>query len=216
VTLEDPVEYNLDGVTQGQIRPEAGFTFEKGIRALLRQDPDILMVGEIRDRETARTAIEASLTGHSVLSSLHTGDTVGAVLRLRDMGVEPYLLAAALSGLLAQRLARTICQTCREEKEITDADRALLERLGAKEYTGKLYEGKGCVACQGKGVKGRTGIFELLVINDPLRAALSEHATYDDLMAMARKHGLVCLMDDALTRVASGRISLDEIAKTIV
>lgn len=215
VTLEDPVEYNLDGVTQGQIRPEAGFTFEKGIRALLRQDPDILMVGEIRDRETARTAIEASLTGHSVLSSLHTGDTIGAVMRLCDMGVEPYLLAAALSGLLAQRLARNNCATCRVEKTVTDADRALLERLGAKEYSGKLFEGRGCVACQGKGMKGRTGIFELLVVNDTLRAALSERSTYDDLMAIARKQGLVRLLDDGLAKLADGTISLEELARSI-
>jgi type II secretory ATPase GspE/PulE/Tfp pilus assembly ATPase PilB-like protein len=216
VTLEDPVEYNLEGVTQGQIRPEAGFTFEKGIRAILRQDPDILMVGEIRDRETAKTAIEASLTGHSVLSSLHTGDTVGAVLRLCDMGVEPYLLAAALSGVLAQRLARTVCKDCRVERTPTDADRAVLERLGAPDYQGPLFEGKGCDVCEGRGMHGRTGLFELLVISDNLRAVLSEHATYDDLLAAARKEGLVCLAEDAINKLRAGEVSLEELARTVV
>jgi type II secretory ATPase GspE/PulE/Tfp pilus assembly ATPase PilB-like protein len=215
VTLEDPVEYNLEGVTQGQIRPEAGFTFEKGIRAVLRQDPDILMVGEIRDRETARTAIEASLTGHSVLSSLHTGDTVGAVLRLCDMGVEPYLLGAALSGVLAQRLARTVCPACRVERVPTDADKVLLEHLGVADYQGLLSEGKGCDACEGRGMHGRTGIFELLVISDNLRAVLSERATYDDLLAAARKEGLVCLAEDALNKLRAGQVSLEELARTV-
>lgn len=215
VTLEDPVEYNLDGVTQGQIRPEAGFTFEKGIRALLRQDPDILMVGEIRDRETAKTAIEASLTGHSVLSSLHTGDTVGAVLRLCDMGVEPYLLGAALSGVLAQRLARTLCKECRVERAPTDADRAVLERIGVKDYQGSLFEGKGCASCEDRGMKGRTGIFELLVISDNLRAVLSERATYDDLLSAARNEGLVCLADDAIAKLRAGHVSLEELVRTI-
>lgn len=216
VTLEDPVEYNLEGVTQGQIRPEAGFTFEKGIRALLRQDPDILMVGEVRDRETARTAIEASLTGHSVLSSLHTGDTVGAVLRLCDMGVEPYLLGAALSGVLAQRLARMVCPSCSVERVPTDADRSVLERLGIADYKDVLFEGKGCDACEGRGMRGRTGIFELLVISDNLRAVLSERATYDDLLAEARKEGLVCLADDALNKLRAGKVSLEELARTVL
>src|SRR5579863_3653982 len=145
VTLEDPVEYNVDGVIQGHIHPEVGFTFEEGVRAILRQDPDIVMVGEIRDRQTAQIAIEAALTGHMVLSTLHTNDAPSAIMRLMDMGIEPFLINAAVSGVLAQRLARKICVQCRAESEPNEQEKNFLNRLGL--VIPRIYAGTGCQAC---------------------------------------------------------------------
>ncbi len=164
ITLEDPVEYHVEGVTQGQIHTEAGFTFEKGMRALLRQDPDIAMVGEIRDKQTAHIAIEAALTGHLVFSTLHTNGAPEAVMRLMDMGIEPFLINASVTGILAQRLARKICINCRVEYVPSVDEKEILNKLPFTIET--LYKGFGCDFCFHLGYKGRIGIFELLLMND--------------------------------------------------
>ena len=214
ITLEDPVEYNVCGITQGQIHPDAGFTFGKGIRAVLRQDPDVAMVGEIRDKETAQTAIEAALTGHSVFSTLHTNDAPGALMRLMDMGIEPFLINAALSGVLAQRLARKICENCKEQHTPTDQEQKLLQRFGATSE--KLYSGKGCDACFGLGYKGRVGIFELLHMTSDLRSLVVHRPVFDDIRAQAHKNGMQTLVHDGLQKVQSGTISLQELARVVL
>lgn len=214
VTLEDPVEYNLDGITQGPINPDAGFTFEKGIRSLLRQDPDILMVGEIRDKQTARTAIEAALTGHMVLSTLHTNDAPGAVMRLMDMGVEPFLMNTSLSGVLAQRLVRMICSSCKELISRDDSYAHICKKLGIADDV-PLYHGRGCTYCSGLGYRGRTGIFELLIISPSLRSKIITLPNFDEIYAQALEDGMITLLQDGITKVKEGIISLEELARVV-
>lgn len=214
ITLEDPVEYHVAGITQGQIHPAAGFTFGKGVRAVLRQDPDVAMVGEIRDKETAQTAVEAALTGHSVFSTLHTNDAPGALMRLMDMGIEPFLINAALSGVLAQRLARKICQNCKEQHVPTDQEKELLSNFGIAAE--KLYSGKGCDACFGLGYKGRVGLFELLHMTSGLRSLVVHRPVFDDIRAQAHKDGMQTLVHDGLQKVKSGIISLQELARVVL
>lgn len=197
VTLEDPVEYSIDGITQGQIHPGAGFTFEKGMRALLRQDPDVIMVGEIRDMQTARIAIEAALTGHVVFSTLHTNDAPGAVMRLMDMGIEPFLINAALTGVLAQRLVRTLCAFCREQDKSA------------------AFSAKGCSHCFGLGYKGRTGIFELLRMTSDLRSLIIKQPVFDAIAQQACADGMIPLKKDGEGKVQSGIISATELARVI-
>lgn len=213
ITLEDPVEYNLDGITQGQIRPEAGFTFEKGIRSVLRQDPDVAMIGEVRDRQTAQIAIEAALTGHAVFSTLHTNDSPGAIMRLMDMGIEPFLINAALTGVLAQRLARKICEHCREMVLPTEQEKELLMRLDAD--FDHLYVGKGCDFCFGMGYKGRVGIFELLVMTSQLRSLIVHRPIFDEIHRQARADGMKALREDALEKLKNGFISFHEFSRII-
>lgn len=215
ITLEDPVEYNLDGITQGPINPDAGFTFEKGIRSLLRQDPDILMVGEIRDRQTARTAIEAALTGHMVLSTLHTNDAPSAVMRLMDMGIEPFLMNASLSGVLAQRLVRKICIECKVPMKKDAACTNVCAKLGIA-HDIPLYHGQGCTHCNGLGYRGRIGIFELLVISSALRAKIIAHPNFDELYKQAHADGMITLLHDGIAKVKGGIITLEELARVIV
>ena len=214
VTLEDPVEYHLDGITQGHINCEAGFTFEKGIRALLRQDPDVLMVGEIRDKQTASVAIEAALTGHVVLSTLHTNDSPSAIMRLMDMGIEPFLINASLSGVLAQRLVRSICLACKQEKQPDESERQLMQKFGLEGVT--LCHGVGCQECSNLGYKGRTGIFELLVIDSILRSLIIKHPVFDDIYASALQSGMRTLAHDGAQKVKDGVITIQELARTIV
>ncbi len=215
VTLEDPVEYNLEGITQGPINPDAGFTFEKGIRALLRQDPDILMVGEIRDRQTARTAIEAALTGHMVLSTLHTNDAPSAVMRLMDMGIEPFLINASLSGVLAQRLVRKICSGCRVPALPNEVSTALSAKLGRGNDI-PLYVGTGCSQCNGLGYRGRIGVFELLVISSALRAKIVLHPHFEEIYSQSLEDGMTTLLQDGIAKVKAGVISLTELARVVV
>ncbi len=214
VTLEDPEEYNLEGITQGPINTDAGFTFEKGIRALLRQDPDILMVGEIRDRQTARIAIEAALTGHMVLSTLHTNDAPSAVMRLMDMGIEPFLINASLSGVLAQRLVRKICNGCKISFTHDNVSLHLCKKLGITEDF-VLYRGSGCSACNGSGYRGRIGVFELLVISSPLRARIVTYPNFDEIYQQSRNDGMISLQEDGIAKVKDGIISLEELARII-
>lgn len=213
ITLEDPVEYDLPGITQGQIRPDVGFTFEKGIRAILRQDPDIIMIGEMRDTQTAQIAIQAALTGHGVLSTVHTNDAPSVIMRLIDMGIEPFLINAAVSGVLAQRLARRICSACKTPYEPSADERTMLERLGAAGIT--LYRGAGCAACDGHGYKGRVGIFELLVIDAGLRSLIMRDPSHDVIAEYARAHGFQSLLNDGLSKVGQGVISLQELMRVV-
>jgi len=214
VTLEDPIEYSLKGITQAQINPGVGFTFESGIRSVLRQDPDILMVGEIRDKQTARIAIEAALTGHLVLSTLHTNDAPSAVMRLMDMGIEPFLINAALIGVLAQRLSRKICTECRTIVLPKEQERQLVNRLKIKNES--LYQGKGCDTCNHLGYKGRTGIFELLPISSSLRLLIVKQPVFDAIYAQAQTDGMRTLLHDGIQKVRDGIISLPEYARVIM
>lgn len=212
ITLEDPVEYSVAGVTQGQIHPEAGFTFAKGIRAVLRQDPDILMVGEIRDKETARIAIEAALTGHVVLSTVHTNDAPSVIMRLMDMGIEPYLINAAVSGVLAQRLARKICDHCKIQEKPTEAEQVLLQRVGIQ--SDHVFRGRGCAECMNLGFKGRTGIFELLGVSGNLRSLIVQHPSFDAIYSQVRSDGMQSLLQDGAQKVAQGIITVQELLRS--
>lgn len=214
VTLEDPVEYSLQGITQAQIYPAAGFTFEKGIRSLVRQDPDIIMIGEIRDKVTARIAIEAALTGHLVLSTLHTANAPSAIMRLMDMGVEPFLINAALSGVLAQRLVRKLCVACREQRKATPQELYVLQSLGIAQDM--VYQAKGCSACNSLGYKGRVGIFELLEISPELRSLIIKQPQFDEIYKQALKDGMKTLVQDGAQKVADGIISLEELMRVVL
>jgi general secretion pathway protein E len=200
-TVEDPVEYHFDGINQTHVRPQIGLDFATVLRSILRQDPDIIMVGEIRDRETASVAIQASLTGHLVLSTLHTNSAAAAVSRLLDMGVEDYLLASTLRGVLAQRLVRRICPHCRAPaKTPSPAD-------------GAFYEPAGCGRCHEIGYSGRTVIYEILEVDKEIRRLIMRHAADDEIEAAARAHGMVALGDCGLAKAASGDTSLEEVAR---
>lgn len=214
VTLEDPVEYSLNGVTQSQINPDAGFTFDNGIRSLLRQDPDVIMIGEIRDKQTAHTAMEAAMTGHIVLSTLHTGDAPSAIIRLMDMGIESYLINASLTGVLAQRLVRKLCDNCKILKDPTQDEQVVLERIGVP--PGPLYHSQGCEGCNWVGYKGRMAIFELLAMSPALRVAIGVQPHIDRLYAIARQEGMRTLQEDAIEKMRAGHISLRELIRVII
>lgn len=214
VTLEDPIEYNLDGITQGQVYPEIGFSFARGIRALLRQDPNIIMVGEIRDEETARVAVQAALTGHLVLSTVHTTDAPSTVMRLLDMGIEPFLLNAALSGVLAQRLARKLCISCRYETELSPPEHELVQNYGLNIQ--HSFKSSGCPDCRNLGYKSRVGIFEFLKITHNLRAVIPDKPNFDTVNSQARTDGMVPLLHDAAQKVNSGVISLSELVRVLL
>ncbi len=211
VTMEDPVEYNLDGITQSQVNPKAGFDFENGLRSILRQDPDVVMVGEIRDKQTAQIAIEAALTGHLVLSTLHTNDSVGAVTRLLDMGIEPFLINASLSGVLAQRLVRKLCEMCKEKTVLNANEHDILNNKKLK----KIFKSKGCSCCFDLGYKGRTGIFELLMVNDNIRDLIMQKASAQVIREQAIKDGLVPLKLDGICKVEDGVVSMEELLRVV-
>ncbi len=208
ITLEDPVEYRLPGITQVQVHARAGLSFAKALRAVLRQDPDVVMVGELRDRATLEVALAAALTGHLVLSTLHTNDAAGAVARLLDMGAAPYLVAGALVGVLAQRLARRLCPDCRSESAIPPGELALLG-LGAART--RVFAPGGCPRCGGHGYRGRLGIFELLTADARVRELVLRRAPSDALREAARDAGCTTLGQDAWRKVAAGATSLDEV-----
>ena len=207
ITIEDPVEYVLPGVVQIQVNPQAGLTFSTGLRSIVRQDPDIIMVGEIRDRETADIAIHAALTGHLVLSTLHTNDAASAPTRLLDMGMEDFLVASALIGVVAQRLVRVICPNCREETEVPED---LAERFGIE---GKVFRGRGCDSCRGTGYAGRTAIYEILVVDDEIRRAITSNADSETIKAIARKKGMKTLVESGLEKVKRGITTLEEVLR---
>ena len=214
MTVEDPLEYYMHGISQTQINQRAGLTFARGLRAILRQDPDIVMIGEIRDGETAQIAVQASLTGHLVLSTLHTNSAVGAVTRLKDMGVEPYLLASSLQAMLAQRLLRRLCPHCKESHKPTNADLDLLHAHLPDAKVGILYEAKGCKKCHGLGFSGRQGVFEMVRVDDGLRSLITMGASEQDMANHAFENGSVSLAQAAFSTVLSGVTSLKEAIRT--
>lgn len=210
LTVEDPIEYQLDGIGQTQVNNKVDMTFARGLRAILRQDPDVVMVGEIRDLETAEIAVQASLTGHLVLSTLHTNTAVGAITRLHDMGVEPFLLSSSMLGVLAQRLVRQLCEDCKTPKEITDQDRKL---LGLDETsTATIYTPNGCENCNHNGYRGRTGIYELVVVTDDIREAIHEGASESHIEQLARKQ-THSIRGDGRAKVLAGLTSVEEVLR---
>ncbi len=209
ITIEDPVEYELKGVGQIQVNPKTELTFARGLRSVLRHDPDIIMVGEIRDLETVEIAIQASLTGHLVFSTLHTNDATGALTRLVDMGVEPFLIASSLLAVLAQRLVRRICPDC---KEPFHPEEATLEELGLPKDQ-VFYHGRGCEACMQSGYRGRSGIFELLVMDNDTRHLLTSGADSVKMKDMAVRNGMATLFEDGLLKVKTGLTTLNEVLR---
>jgi len=210
MTVEDPIEYDLDGISQTQINTRIEMSFARALRTILRQDPDVVMIGEIRDLETAQIAVQASLTGHLVFATLHTNDAVSAVTRLVDMGVEPFLLASSLIGIGAQRLVRRLCLECRKPFA---ADAAQLRALGFTPAGGTLYTAQGCAACNRTGYRGRTGIYELLTADDELRRLIHDRASEQALRAHVVARGMRSLRDDGMRWAAQGVISLEEVVR---
>ncbi|MCX7926687.1 MAG: GspE/PulE family protein [Candidatus Omnitrophica bacterium] len=211
ITIEDPVEYRLGLIRQIQVNVKAGITFANGLRAILRQDPDVIMVGEIRDLETAVIAIQAALTGHLVFSTLHTNDAPSAVTRLVNMGVESFLISASLIGVMAQRLVRVICEHCKESYEPT---KAVLEKWGLSHKKNiRLYRGKGCDYCKGTGYRGRTGLFELMVVDDEIREMIIAGASTVQLRKKSQAKGMKLLSEDGLSKVLQGITTLEEVAR---
>ena len=214
VTIEDPVEYNIEGVNQIQVKPQIGFTFANGLRSIVRQDPDVIMVGEIRDAETAGIAIHSALTGHLIFSSLHTNDAPGAAARLLDMGVEGYLISSSLLGVLAQRLVRVVCGKCKSACKPGDREKSLLEAAGlCPNGDFDLFRGLGCEDCGGTGYAGRTGIFELMVMTDGLRALVSERKGSGEIKAAAVAEGMAELRADGLIKALDGITTIEEVER---
>lgn len=211
ITIEDPVEIRLQGINQIQVNPKIGMTFSSGLRSIVRQDPDIVMVGEIRDAETASIAIQASLTGHMVLSTLHTNDAAGSVARLADMGVKSYLIASALTGVLAQRLCRRICPNCAEPYPLSRSHLSDFPEAVDSEYI--LYKGKGCAHCDGTGFFGRMGLYELMGTNDEMRELIQKSPEAGPIRAMARQHGTHLLRESGWESILAGTSTVEEIRR---
>ena len=213
LTAEDPVEYDIEGIMQVPINDAVGMTFGKALRAFLRQDPDRILVGEIRDFETAQIAIEASLTGHFVFSTLHTNDSASTVTRLIDMGVEPFLICSSLSGVLSQRLIRRVCPNCKVEYDPTDEDLERLQ-LTREEVAGhKFCYGKGCKKCNNTGYKGRKAIVELMVIDNSIRELIYANAPMAKIRDRAIENGMLAIRDDGILAIINGETSVDEVVK---
>jgi general secretion pathway protein E len=210
MTVEDPIEYDLDGINQTQTNNRIDMSFARALRTILRQDPDVIMIGEIRDLESAEIAIQASLTGHLVLSTLHTNDAVSAVTRLVDMGVEPFLLASSLIGIGAQRLVRKLCLECRAPLA---PDAAQCHRLGLTSVSGHFHAPRGCGACNRTGYKGRTGIYELLTVNDESRRLIHDRVDEQMLRRHATACGMGSLREDGMRLAAAGTVSLEEVLR---
>jgi type IV pilus assembly protein PilB len=216
ITVEDPIEYQLAGINQVPVRKEVGLTFAVALRAMLRQAPNVIMVGEIRDRETAEIAINAALTGHMVFSTLHTNDAPGAVTRLLDIGVKPFLVAAALRAVVAQRLVRTVCRSCGRPVEFTAAERAAVAAAGLPTGHATLRRGAGCPECGGTGYRGRIGIFEIFLVNDAIQQLIYDNVTASKLRATARLNGMRTMRQDGLRKGLTGLTTIDEIAAATV
>lgn len=213
VTIEDPVEYVLRGINQVQVKPEIGLDFSDGLRAFMRQDPDVILVGEIRDRETSEVAINAALTGHLVFSTLHTNDAPGAITRLLNMGIEPYLITSTVIMCVSQRLVRVICSNCKEEYEPSPT---LLKEIGIESLEGKkikLYHGRGCKKCSNTGYKGRTGVFEVMELNDEIRELILERESVHVIKEAARRAGLVTLREATAKKVLAGITTVEELVR---
>ena len=225
ITMEDPIEYHLKGITQTQVEKEKGYTFAEGLRAILRQDPDVILVGEIRDKETAQIAVQSALTGHLVFSTLHTNNAAGAIPRFLDIGVEGTNLASALNLIMAQRLVRKICQKCRQaispsEKQLAQIKKALSGLSNQVKHPPldkklKIYQAKGCSQCNQTGYQGRIGIFEMILINKEMEELISSSATHLQILEKARQQGMVSFYQDALLKVLDGTTTLEEIERVI-
>ncbi|EKE06616.1 MAG: Type II secretion system protein E [uncultured bacterium] len=223
-TIEDPVEYDIEGVTQIQVNPKTNLTFAKGLRALVRQDPDILMVGEIRDAETADIAINSALTGHLVLSTLHTNDAVTALPRLLDMGIQPFLVSSTINLVIAQRLVRKICNHCRTSYKLTKEEMAILSEnadfkhiladLNVKDFsTSRIYKGVGCKVCNNTGYNDRFGIFEILEVNESIRNLILTHASSDEILKKAKEEGMTTMLYDGIEKVLNGVTTIQEVMR---
>nr|WP_086938382.1 type II secretion system ATPase GspE [Thaumasiovibrio occultus] len=210
LTVEDPIEFDIDGIGQTQVNSKVDMTFARGLRAILRQDPDVVMIGEIRDLETAQIAVQASLTGHLVLSTLHTNTAIGAVTRLRDMGIEPFMVSSSLLGVLAQRLIRTLCKDCRQPYEADARTKELFEMAEDESLT--LYHAQGCEACNQKGYRGRTGIHELLLVDESVQELIHNDAGELDIEKSIRRH-TPSIRGDGLLKVKAGLTTLEEVLR---
>ncbi len=210
IAIEDPIEYQVKGVGQIQVNPKIELTFASGLRSILRQDPDVIMIGEIRDVETAEIAIQASLTGHLVFSTLHTNDSAGAVTRLLDMGVEPFLVSSSVLAIIAQRLVRTICKECKVAYQPTDEEQ---KKLGVKTAVLSFYRGKGCATCMNTGYRGRMGIYELLLINDEIRALILAKVDSNQIKAKAVLNGMLTLREEGARKVIAGLTTTEEVLR---
>ena len=211
ITIEDPIEYKIEGINQVQVNTKAGLLFSTGLRSILRQDPNIIMVGEIRDEETAEIAVRAAITGHMVISTIHTNDAVSTIMRLKDMGIKPFLVAASLRGIVAQRLVKKICVNCREEYFANEAEKRL---LGVKENT-VLQRGRGCQKCYYTGYSGRIAIHEILKIDKVIRDAIQNEKSNDEIAALAEGAGMMTLMDNCRELVLAGVTTIDELSQVI-
>jgi general secretion pathway protein E len=210
LTVEDPIEYDLDYVGQTQVNTKVDMSFARGLRAILRQDPDVVMVGEIRDLETAQIAVQASLTGHLVLSTLHTNTAIGAITRLRDMGIEPFLLSSSVIGVLSQRLARVLCKACRKPFRPNERDRGMLGLEATQDV--EIYAPAGCAECNHTGYRGRTGIYELVVVDQRLRGLIHDEAGEQEMEAYA--HGLTAsIRQDGVRKILAGETSMEEVLR---
>jgi type IV pilus assembly protein PilB len=214
ITIEDPVEYQLEGINQIQVNTNVGMTFAAGLRSILRQDPNIIMVGEIRDKDTAEIAIRASLTGHLVLSTLHTNDSLGTVTRLVDMGVEPFMIASSVSGVVAQRLVRKVCRDCAEAQVPSKREVEIFARRGMK--IDKISRGKGCPSCNMTGYKGRIALHEVLVLNDDMRRVIMNDDSFQKLKELAIKNKTIFLIDDGLLKVKQGFTTTEEVLRVAI
>ncbi|MDY2589797.1 MAG: GspE/PulE family protein, partial [Agathobacter sp.] len=212
ITVEDPVEANIDGINQVQTNVKADLTFASALRSILRQDPDIIMIGEIRDGETAGIAVQASITGHLVVSTLHTNSAAGTISRLEDMGIESYLLADSLIGIIAQRLVRRLCPSCKKEHMLTDEEKELMEIPKYKEV--KVYEPCGCEACEKTGYKGRIGIYEIMTVTPKLKSMIARNVSADELKEAAMAEGMHTLRQSAAIKVLEGVTSVNEMIRT--
>lgn len=220
ITIEDPIEYAIPGITQIQINPRTGLTFAAGLRSILRQDPNIIMVGEIRDPETAGIAVNTALTGHLLLSTLHTSDSATTLPRLLDMGIDAYLVASTVNVAIGQRLVRQICERCKESYELTDAEvhnleRSLPDRLKGQKLSRTFYQGKGCRTCEKTGYTGRIGIYEVLVVSPTVREAILNRASSIVIRDIAIKEGMTTMFEDGLRKAQAGQTTLAEILRTI-
>ena len=210
LTVEDPVEYEIEGIGQTQVNTKVDMTFARGLRAILRQDPDVVMIGEIRDTETAEIAVRASLTGHLVLSTLHTNTASGSILRLQDMGVEPFLVSTSLLGVLAQRLVRVLCDKCKEKHKVTDTEKKSMGK--GSDFNGFIYRAVGCPDCNNRGYKGRTGIHELLVVDDKMQSLIHSGVGENEIDAYSRKKN-PSMMQDGFSKVLEGITTLEEVIR---
>lgn len=213
MTIEDPVEYRLKGISQVQAKPKIGLTFAAGLRSFLRQDPDIMLVGEIRDRETAEIAVQAALTGHIVLSTLHTNDAPSSVIRLIDMGIEPFLISSSVIGVIAQRLIRKICPKCKKEIKITTDMKKILDEYEISSNEITLYKGEGCPSCKDTGYKGRVAIFELMIITENIRDLITQNVSTGKIREAAVKEGMCLLKIDGIKKVCEGITTIDEVLR---